>query len=381
MSTKFAQSPAPILRTFDSFEELRRNADCSLAHVTLVNLDLRKVDLNWSQLGADATTLLLGCRLELEDEIELRRLGAQLLSAPYDLPYTPLRRRLYTWQELATPHEANRPETTDLRIYEHFSERRIRPDIRESLWQRLHDFSIDEALRNLLDFDEEGLSRRRSVGFMGGHGTRRDAPDFRRAAHTARLLGEAGYFVCSGGGPGIMEAANLGAYFANLPLADLERALDILAKAPHYTDPGFQEAAQEVLAAYPEGAESLAIPTWFYGHEPSNLFATYIAKYFSNSIREDTLLAISLHGIVFAAGSAGTTQEIFMDAAQNHYATYHFISPMVFLGRRRYEVDTLIYPLLRQLAHGRPYYDRLYLTDEPEAVREFLAANPPVAAG
>ena len=32
---------------------------------------------------------------------------------------------------------------------------------------------------------------------------------------------------------------------------------------------------------------SLGVPTWFYGHEPPNLFATRIAKFFTNALRED----------------------------------------------------------------------------------------------
>ena len=75
------------------------------------------------------------------------------------------------------------------------------------------------------------------------------------------------------------------------------------------------------------------MPTWFYGHEPTNLFSVHVAKYFSNSIREDGLLAIAEHGIIFSPGSAGTTQEIFQDATQNHYATFGTISPMVFLSK------------------------------------------------
>ena len=43
----------------------------------------------------------------------------------------------------------------------------------------------------------------------------------------------------------------------------------------------------------PGGRQSLGVPTWFYGHEPTNLFATHVAKYFANSIREDGLLAIA----------------------------------------------------------------------------------------
>ncbi|HQU61301.1 MAG TPA: hypothetical protein PLU64_18965 [Saprospiraceae bacterium] len=241
----------------------------------------------------------------------------------------------------------------------------------------MHDYSIDEALRDLLGFDEEGMTKRPCVGFMGGHGVRRDDPFFIKTARTAKLCGEQGYFIVSGGGPGIMEATNLGAYFAGRPDAALVDAIRILSEKPYYKDNGYHQQAMKVLDKYPDGALSLAIPTWFYGHEPSNLFASHIAKYFSNSIREDNLLAISLYGIVCAPGSAGTTQEIFMDATQNHYGTFNYYSPMVFLGRQRYEIDTLIFPLLKQLAWGREYADMLFITDEPEEVLQFLKENPP----
>ena len=67
-----------------------------------------------------------------------------------------------------------------------------------------------------------------------------------------------------------------------------------------------------------------------------------------------------------------------MDATQNHYGTFNYYSPMVFLGRQRYEIDTLIFPLLKQLAWGREYYDLLCLTDEPTEVLRFLQQHPPV---
>ena len=101
----------------------------------------------------------------------------------------------------------------------------------------------------------------------------------------------------------------------------------------------------KIVERFPFGKENLAIPTWFYGHEPSNLFATAIAKYFSNSLREDGLLAISLHGIVFAPGSAGTRQEIFQDATQNHYGTFDYFSPMVFLDKDFYTNQTTLFPI------------------------------------
>ncbi|MEM9260399.1 MAG: hypothetical protein AAGA62_12190, partial [Bacteroidota bacterium] len=297
--------------------------------------------------------------------------------APEGLTYNPFRTELYRWQELLT---MDGEQIRDLHIYEHFSKSRYNPTINEALWQRIHDHAIDDALRKLMQYDEHGMTSQKCVAIMGGHGVGRDHKYFRQTVATAKLLGERGYFVASGGGPGIMEAANLGAYLAGQDNRAVEEALAILERAPKYTDPGYQEAAQQVLDQYPDGQQNLAIPTWFYGHEPSNLFASHIAKYFSNSIREDTLLAVALYGIVFAPGSAGTTQEIFMDAAQNHYATFNFYSPMVFLGKHRYEVETMIYPLVRQLSYERDYHDFLFLTDSPEAVADFLDDHPPIPA-
>ncbi len=350
----------------------------SLQHTTLQNLDLTGLAINWLSLEIDATTTFLGCRLRVAEEVDLLHRGALVIRVPPDLPYHPFRSQLYTWQELMKEQPTIPGVSTDYRIYEHFVQSRFQVSVNEALWQRIHDYAIDSALRELLPLDQTGMSSTKSVGFMGGHGVGRDTAIFEQAAFTAKLLTEAGYFVITGGGPGIMEAANLGAYLAGRDNGDFRQAIQLLAKAPHYTHPAFADAALEVLALFPQGKDSLAIPTWFYGHEPSNLFASHIAKYFSNSIREDTLLAISLHGVIYAPGSAGTTQEIFMDAAQNHYGTFNYYSPMVFLGRQRYEVDTLLYPLLRQLSHGRPYHDLLFLTDEPRDVVSFLQSHPPV---
>ncbi|MEO0733136.1 MAG: hypothetical protein AAFZ52_09895 [Bacteroidota bacterium] len=379
MPNKIATKTAcPILYTID--EEWLLAGKKNLYQTTIVDVDLSALTLAWNGIAVDDTTLFIGCTLDLDTELALRRRGANFLHAPGHLPYRPLRRQLYTWRELMDGYQPGNDQSVDLEIYQHFEHSKRCPSINESLWQRLHDFSIDEGLRRLLDFADEGLPKRKAVGFMGGHSTSRTSPDYARSLRTAKLLTEAGYFVVSGGGPGIMEAANLGAYLAGESETEVAWVLDTLSQAPRYTDPGFQEAAYAILDRFPDGTESLAIPTWFYGHEPSNLFATYIAKYFSNSIREDTLLAISLYGIVYAPGSAGTTQEIFMDAAQNHYVTFDYVSPMVFLGTERYAHQTQLFPLLEELAAGRAYADYLYLTDEPAAVIEFLRAHPPSSA-
>lgn len=348
-----------------------------LSHHTFRKFDFAGEIINWQNYKID-NTVFLGCNFSLEQELLLRRMDAAIYDAPKSIPYDPFRTGLYTWQELMEGYSKTADHSIDLKIYEHFSASRNNPSINEALWQRIHDHAIDNALRGLLKYDDEGMTKMRSVGFMGGHGVKRTHPDFIKAATTAKLLAEQDYFICTGGGPGIMEASNLGAYFAGKTMEEFHKALEILSIAPHYTSVGFHEQAQEVLERFPNGNSSLAIPTWFYGHEPSNLFASHIAKYFSNSIREDNLIAISLYGIVFAPGSAGTTQEIFMDATQNHYGTFNYYSPMVFLGRERYEIQTLIFPLLKQLAWGQPYADLLFLTDEPEAVRDFIVQHPPI---
>ncbi len=361
-----------------SLSELQAHVSAhqSLRRCTLQGLDLHHIQLPWEQLGYAETTLL-GCELPLKLELLLREKGAMVYPLVQGLPYQPYRRELYTWQELMEGYDPAEDQCVDLRIYRHFSQSRFNPSISEALHQRIHDHSIDEALRQLVGFDRTGMTERRCVGFMGGHGVHRGAEFYVKTAQTARLAAAEGYFVVSGGGPGIMEAANLGAYFAPYSENELLQAIDWLACAPHYRSPGYIEQSYRVLERYPRGQDNLAIPTWFYGHEPSNLFASHIAKYFSNSIREDNLLAISLFGVIYAPGSAGTTQEIFQEAAQNHYATYGYHSPMAFLSRERYEINTSLFPLLKQLAWQQPYFDMLCLSDTPREIVDFLLAHPP----
>ena len=105
-----------------------------------------------------------------------------------------------------------------------------------------------------------------------------------------------------------MEAGNFGAYMSERSEGDFDWALEMLRRAPVFTDPGYIEQAAKVVERFPSGCDSLAVPTWFYGHEPSNWFPNHIAKFFSNSLREDGLLEVSLHRVLFAPGSARTTR-------------------------------------------------------------------------
>ena len=167
-----------------------------------------------------------------------------------------------------------------------------------------------------------------------------------------------------------MEATHLGAWMAGKSDEDLEDAISIMVEAPTFRDSGWLRTAFEVRKKYPQDMyRSLGIPTWFYGHEPSTPLATDIAKYFMNSVREDILLTISKGGIIYSPGSAGTMQEIFQDAAQNHYESFGYASPMVFFGEDFFSRQIPVYPLLEDLL-SRGVYKNLLLsiTDEPDEV-------------
>jgi uncharacterized protein (TIGR00730 family) len=62
-------------------------------------------------------------------------------------------------------------------------------------------------------FDHLGTITR-GVSIFGSARTHEDDPFYQMARETARLLGEAGFEIITGGGPGVMEASNRGAHDA-----------------------------------------------------------------------------------------------------------------------------------------------------------------------
>lgn len=361
----------------------------SLADVVLCGLDLR------AHAGALRGLelrdgILLGCALEPEDLAFAVERGALVFPRLPGLPYEPWRTELYTPEELFEAFDPADPcsycDCLDARVYAHF--RRTggadEPPMLEAFARRLHDHGISQALASLL------AAHRRVVAFMGGHAMRRDDPTYLEIARMARALARKGFVVATGGGPGAMEAANLGARLAALEDSDLADAVAVLSTAPLYTDRQWLAVAWGVRRSLAHALErpglpttppTLGVPTFFYGHEPPNAFASHHAKYFANCTREEGLVSLATHGIVFAPGSAGTVQEIFQDACQNHYGTVGgLVSPMALFGVQYWTERLSVVPLLAQLAHGAGWEDRVVATDDPAEIIAFLEREGPRAA-
>ncbi len=239
------------------------------------------------------------------------------------------------------------------------------PSPRDSLVQALHDHAVDEALT-------AWLAGRSLVGVMGGHALVRGEAAYADAARLGALLGRT-HTVATGGGPGAMEAANLGGRLAHQPEAVLADALDRLAATPSYRPTVDAWVATARSVTHLGDSPSLGIPTWFYGHEPSNVFATAIAKYFRNALREAILLQICDAGIVFLPGAAGTVQEVFQDACENYYAAEESVAPMVLVGGSYWTSTVPVWPLLRALARGRPMEGHVHLVETVDDAGELFA--------
>ncbi|WP_330332891.1 LOG family protein [Streptomyces sp. NBC_00536] len=354
------------IETLAEFDQVVAHGDLSGYRIQSVNLLERTLALLSSDTSA---AVFLGCAMQPDAAAKVRADGALVFPPVPDLPFNPYRGLLYTPEELFDALASGYEATPDAEAYAWFQETKADGDVFSSMLRSIHDDAISDAL-------DEHLSAARVVGVMGGHAMSRGGAAYAGAARLGRSLARAGLTVATGGGPGAMEAANLGAYLA--PAADeaLPEALEMLAKAPSFTPSvsDWARAAFAVRERWPGGGDSVGIPTWFYGHEPPNAFAGHIAKYFANAIREDGLLARSNAGVVFLPGAAGTVQEIFDNATPNYYESRGEPAPMILVDRAHWTERLPAWPLLQALAAGRPMESRIALVDSVDEVPATLAS-------
>lgn len=331
-------------------------AEQTLYRYAFQNLDFECV-MGYLEGRSFNDCIFMGCRVP---EKMKGMMNGECLEFPMiEKPFNPFINSLYSKETLLGAYRPGAPEsyeeTHDKLVYDHFIKQgKEAGDIKETLARRLHDHSVTDALYDFLS----GFEERKVIAIMGGHSLGRDNRNYLEIALISKKLSENGYLLVSGGGPGAMEATHVGAWMAGRGDAELHSVIEILSEAPGYKDKLWFDKAFQVIEKFPHsGSKSLGIPTWLYGHEPPTPFATHIAKYFANSVREDGLLAIAKGGVIFAPGNAGTVQEIFQDATQNNYLSFGYSSPMVFFNSNYWSREYPVFPLLLRLSLEGKYHN------------------------
>lgn len=312
--------------------------------------------------------VILGGKVPGDLARELSQRGAIIFPVDPHAPIDAYRNALYSPAELyAGIDEGGYASTPDARAYAWLGDCEARHDAYATALRALHDDSMRDALH-------EALQRRRTVGLMGGHAMSRADAAYRSIAHLAARLAEAGLTVLTGGGPGAMEAANLGAADRT---GAIDEAVDIVAAVPSFRPDvtPWALAAFRAKALLGEGDDlrSVGVPTWFYGHEPPNVFGDLVAKYFSNALREDDLLAGSNDAVIVLEGAAGTVQEVFQSVTPLYYATDETDLPeLVLVGHRHWTHTVPVWPALQALSAGKRFAQHLHLVETPQEALDIV---------
>lgn len=352
--------------------------------VRLQDLDLRGVErelLGRTDLGG---LVVLGGAVTTPLVAHLRDHGAVVFPAATRAPVNTFRARLYRAEDLYDGLIHDDGQSLDSRAYAWYRRTVDDRDGFDSLLQAIHDESMSDRLSEVLD-------DRSVIGVMGGHGLSRTDPGYAEAALLGHALAQSGHLVATGGGPGAMEAANLGALCRHTD--QVEASVASLAEVPGFEDSveDWARCALAVLGSLtrcdPEAMtsatpgqapRSIGMPTWFYGHEPPNVFCDGIAKYFSNALREDGLLARSSTAVVALPGAAGTSQEIVQACTPLYYAEPDGPLPHLLLVDPEHWTTTIpVWPLVSGLARGRRMAEHVHLVDDVDAAVELLGQVSP----
>lgn len=342
------ESLSEFLRISKSTKLNYENQNNGVEEIAIQSLNLGEIEELMLSIKF-SKCLFLGCIMS--DDLLHHLLSDNFIFPLLEVPFNTYPNQLYNKNTLYKGFDYKNPttylKTLDKIVYDYFQHTLERNSIRDSLAQRLHDHSITDTMHEFIS----NYNERRLVAIMGGHKVKRTDEMYIQIARLSKTLTENGYLMLSGGGPGAMEATHFGAWMAGRAADELIKAAEILSEAPIYADKNWLATSFKVMELFPDPLyNSLGIPTWHYGHELPTPFASHIAKYFENSVREEGLLAIAKGGVIFTPGSAGTMQEVFQDLAQNHYESYGYASPMIFLNVEFWTKSRPIYPIIQQMS-------------------------------
>ncbi len=91
----------------------------------------------------------------------------------------------------------------------------------EKSWSAKESWRLFGIMAEFVEGTERLDAIQPAVSIFGSARTNQDHPHYQLAEQIAKQLSDAGFSVISGGGPGIMEAANKGAYFGKSPSVGL----------------------------------------------------------------------------------------------------------------------------------------------------------------
>ena len=177
------------------------------------------------------------------------------------------------------------------------------------------------------------------VSVFGSARTKPDDPEYRAARETGALLARAGYSVITGGGPGIMEAANRGAFEAK------GTSVGCNIELPH--------------------------------EQYSNEYLTLSLKFKYFFVRKMMFVKYSDAFIIFPGGF-GTLDELFEALTLIQTRKIHNF-PVVLFGSRYWKpmLDWLRGPMLKEGKIVEEDFRRLHVTDSPSEVVEIIRTYEP----
>ncbi|NUO91624.1 MAG: Rossmann fold nucleotide-binding protein, partial [Dermatophilaceae bacterium] len=190
------------IETLEEFDD-HLGSEAPLRGLRLQDLDLTGYADRLAARGDLTGLVVLGGDVPLAEAEVLLRGGAILFPGVAEAPVDPWR-GLYLPSDLYAGLEDGYAATPDAKAYAWFVDARLRTDAYCTLVRAIHDDSVTDDL-------DEFVQGRSVVGIMGGHALQRDSPSYAGAAGLGHALAEEGFLVATGGGPGAMEAANLGA--------------------------------------------------------------------------------------------------------------------------------------------------------------------------